>query len=114
MKTIRLQQGDSFSMNFIIKENGVPTNIRPNEDLVIGFYDEFGDGNIIKLSNKQIVPQAKKPGYYVAFISHDITKNFIGLVNIEITIYDNSKKVVSHADKIIEMYFNERQNNYNI
>ena len=101
-------------MNFIIKENGVPTNIRPNEDIVIGFYDDFGEGSIIKFSKKQIVQQIKKPGCYTAFISHDITKNFIGLVNIEITIYDNSKKVVSHADKIIEMYFDERQNNYSI
>lgn len=114
-KIVRLQQGDSFSMNFVLKENGVPTSIdvQGGEDLAVGFYTEQGGKVILKLSTGDIVFTGTA-GYYTAAISPSITKNFIGYVDIEIVVYNSSGDEVSHADKVLKMYFEERRINDDI
>lgn len=110
---IKLQQGDSFTMNFVLKENNTPVNVGFNEDLAVGFYDENGNKYVIKLSQNQI-HTTEKEGYYTASVPSEITKNFIGYVDIEIVIYDQSGNDVSHADKVLKMYFEERRINSEI
>ena len=97
-------------MNFVLKENGVPVDIGFTEDIAVGFYDENGNKYIIKLSEGKI-NTTEKSGFYTAFIPSSITKDFIGYIDIEIVIYDKSGNDVSHADKVLKMYFEERRIN---
>lgn len=113
MKQVRLQQGDSFTMTFILKENGEPHNIQAGEDLAVGFYTEQGGKVILKLSTGEITFTGTA-GYYTAAISSSITKQFIGCVDIEIVVYNTDGEEVSHADKVLKMYFEERKINDDI
>lgn len=91
MRQIRLQQGDSFAMNFIIKDKGKPTDIEIGEDIAVGLYDEYGNKYVMKYKEThQIEKVAGQTGKYRCFVSSDITKNFVGLVDVEIVVYDKS------------------------
>lgn len=114
MRQIKLQQGDSFAMNFIVKNNGTPHDIEPGEDLAVGLYDDYGRKYIMKYKDGQIEKSPNQAGKYRAFVSSEVTKDFIGLVEVEIVVYDKSQEIVSHADKVLEMYFDERKINDDI
>ena len=103
-------------MNFIVKNNGQLEDIAPNEDIAVGFYDEYGFKSVLKMSNGDI--ERTDVGKYRAFVSSDVTKNFIGNVDVEIVVYDEAngydERNVSHADKVLKMYFEERKINEDI
>lgn len=113
MKQIRLQQGDSFTMTFVLKENGEPHNIQAGEDIAIGFYDGYCEKYVAMLS-KGDIRYGKSTGLYIAQIPSSITKNFIGNVDVEIVIFDKNKQDMSHADKKLKMFFEERRINEDI
>ena len=114
-KIVRLQQGDSFTMNFIVRENGIPKDIDVgNEDIIVGFYDQNDYKYVIKFSDGKINPVNNAIGCYHTTISSDVTKNFVGYVDVEIAVQDIQSNDISHADKILKMYFDERKLNEDI
>lgn len=113
MKQIKLQQGESFTMTFLIKENGIPSKLNIGEYIAIGFYDEFGGKYIVK-SKDYNIKYDNKTKIYSVDIPGGITQNFIGNVDVEIVIYNDNKSLVSHADNIIKLYFQERKINMDI
>ena len=113
MKQIKLQQGESFMMTFVIKENGVPTPLNSGEYIAIGFYDEFGCKCIVK-SKDYDMKYDNNTYVYSVNIPGSVTQDFIGSVDAEIVIYNDNKEFVSHADNIIKLYFQERKINMDI
>ena len=114
MKQIKLQQGDTFTMTFVVKENGEPKDIRDNEDLAVGFYDEYGQKEVLKYRvNGDVFKKLEGVGKYQVYVSNQITKNFVGSIDVEIVVYDieTLNPNVSHADKILKMFFEERRIN---
>lgn len=118
MKQVRLQQGDSFAMNFIVKDNGQPKYIDSGENIAVGLYDEYGSKYVMKyIQDKDSCGKIEKTsqiGGYRTFVPGDITKDFIGQVDVEIVIYDKQRNVISHADKVLKMFFEERKINNDI
>ena len=114
MNQIRLQQGDSFIMNFVMKKDGKPQYLQNTERIAVGFYNDYGNKYIVKSDNKQIIRDPKNEGHYYAIIPSDITKKFIGDIDVEIVVYDSHDKMVSHADRVLSLFFEERRINSEI
>ena len=113
MQQVRLRSGDSFTMNFVIREDGVPTKLHKNEDIAVGFYSECGYKYIAKFSSGDI-QKGDKDGYYTVSIPNTISKHFIDNVDVEIVIYDSLNKQTSHAQKVLNMNFQPRRINCEI
>lgn len=112
MKQKRLQSGDSFTMTFVVKENGQIHDIRVGEYIAVGLYDEYC--NKCFLTSKDGKVRRIGTGTYVAKFTGNMTQNLVGSVKSEIVIYDQEGNERSHADKIIPLYFDEREINCDI
>lgn len=113
MKQIRLQQGDSFMMNFVVKVNDQPQNLNNGENIAVGLYDEYGQKYVVT-SSDGIIQNKSTSGFYSVMIPSSVTKNFQGNVDVEIVIYNSDGKKASHADNVIQLYFEERKINQDI
>lgn len=113
MKQIKLQQGESFTMTFVIKENETPSSLNAGEYIAIGFYDELGCKYVLK-SKDYDMKYDNNTKVYSVNIPGSITQNFVGNIDAEIVIYNDKKNFVSHADNIIKLYFQERKINMDI
>ena len=104
-------------MSFIIKDNGQPKDLNFGENMAVGLYDEYGTKYVMKYLNPNNygkIEYTNQTGKYKAFVSGEITKNFIGYVDVEIVIYDKQQNEISHADKVLKMFFEERKINDDI
>lgn len=108
MRQIKLQQGDTFSINFQIKSNGELQDLDNDETIAIGFYDEYGYGKVFKLNEKDGIQYTGNKGIYTLFVPNELTRHFIGNVSVELVVYSNGKGEVSHSNNIIQLFFEER------
>lgn len=108
-----MQQGDTFNMMFVYKEDGVATLIPDGYDLFIGFYDKVGrllhsgttaDGSIVLIRDRT----------YRMQVGHEASMKMLGKVTVEITLANTDGEVVDHALDIITLNFMRRYNNETI
>lgn len=112
MKQVKLQQGDSFVMTISNKIDGNFIDLSSGEQVVIGFYDEYCNKYTMKLSKSNLHKVSQ--GIYQTTISHDVTKNFIGNIEVQVAIVSSSENSVAHAKKNATIYFEERKLNNEI
>ena len=106
--SVRLIQGQSFSFSFTLSENGYPVNIGQNEDIAVGFYPESSR------SQKYIAKFSTGQGNYQVTIDGTQSMQFVGNVRVEIAIFKTDHSEISHADKVLQMFFEERVINSDI
>ena len=113
--SVRLIQGQSFSFSFTLSENGYPVNIGQNEDIAVGFYPESSRSQkyIAKFSTGE-VKYMNKQGNYQVTIDGTQSTQFVGNVRVEIAIFKTDHSEISHADKVLQMFFEEREINSDI
>lgn len=113
--SIRVIQGQSFSFNFTLSQNGSPVNIGMDEDIAIGFYPESSccDKYIAKYSTGEI-QYMNKQGNYSIIIDGERSMQFVGNVRVEIVVFKADHSEISHADKVLQIYFEEREINNDI
>ena len=108
-----MQQGDTFNMMFVYKEDGVATIIPDGYDLVIGFYDKEGrllhsgstaDNSIVLIRDRT----------YRMQVGHEASMRMVGKVTVEITLANTNCEVVDHALDLITLNFVKRYNNETI
>lgn len=112
---MRLIQGQSFSFSFTLSENGSPANIGLDEDIAVGFYPESGrcEKYVAKYSTGEI-QYMNKQGNYQITIDGEKSMQFVGNVRVEIAVFKKDHTEISHADKVLQMFFEERELNNDI
>lgn len=101
-----------------MKNNDQLYNLASNEGLAIGLYNETSSKYVVILGNGIYHDVGEDwQGVYIADIPSNVTKRFVGSTDVEIAVYDkdNSEHInVQHADKLLTIYFQERNLNYDI
>lgn len=75
--------------------------------MVVGLYADNGKV-VLKSSDNSQIRRESEIGCYTALVTSDMTKCFVGRVDVHICVYDQSSGRRIHADKVFPIYFEER------
>lgn len=106
---IIVSQGNTFTMTFSYKEDGVQKNLPDGYDMIVGLYDYTGKIVLdARVSNGRLSFDGER---YVLKVKHDESVLMIGFVTVELTIIDSNLDIVEHATDTIHLKFSQRNNN---
>lgn len=109
------QTGNNTLIEFTHIHDGVITDIEPSFDIIYGVYDMSSGARIMDGSYRaggRITRQTI--GVYYFQLSHEDTENLVGTYKLEVTFIDRNDRnavKVAHANQLIYMTFEPRQNN---
>lgn len=114
--SLPFQQGNNVLIEFVHIVDDVVIDLAPDLDLIYGLYDISDGSRIMSGSYRNGGSKISKhdTGVYYFKLSHEDTENLIGTFKLEMTKVDRSDPDnvgVAHANQLIFMYFEPRQNN---
>lgn len=113
--TLTFQQGNNVLIEFTHINDGVVTDIEPAFDILYGVYDQNTGERIMDGSYRAGGRITRNSiGVYYFNMTHEDTESLLGTYKLEITIVDRNdprEVKVAHANQLIFMYFEPRQNN---
>lgn len=111
--------GDDFSFKFQYVPNGStePVELPSGYDILMGIYTAAGKlfyRATYDNGNGEIEKDSQDATLLRVHISHSVSALMSGEMTMEITIYSNDQSNVKHADKIIKIHVEPRNNNDNM
>ncbi|MBQ4009969.1 MAG: hypothetical protein II604_04640 [Bacteroidales bacterium] len=113
--SLTFQQGNNVLIEMTHMNDGTITDIEPAFDIIYGVYDISSGERIMEGSYRAGGRITKHSiGVYYFQLSHEDTESLIGTFKLELTIVDRNdpnEVKVAHANQLIFMSFEPRQNN---
>lgn len=107
---ITIEQGDTFTVEFVYKEDNVQTAFPEGYDIAAGFYDTAGNELYVARLMEGGIAQTSESTFAMN-VPHYASATMKGRVTMELAILDENKSFVDFASENITFSFQQRKMN---